>query len=140
VFGYLGDARWASIYAVAAGATVVWTSTWWGTGLPWHGGVAPGSVPDGAVAGLGLVTWAVLGSWLVIGWRTVAVEAGPVDNRGDLTARPATLPTGEPDARPRDTGMPGDAAMPGDAGMAGNGLAPAGEGTSPSRGSLSLPT
>jgi hypothetical protein len=140
VFGYLGDARWASIYAVAAGATVVWTSTWWGAGLPWHGGVAPGSVPDGAVAGLGLVTWVVLGSWLVIGWRTVAVEAGPVDSRGDLTARPATLPTGGPDARPRATGMPGDAAMPGDAGMAGNGLAPAGEGTSPSRGSLSLPT
>jgi hypothetical protein len=140
VFGYLGDARWASIYAVAAGATVVWTSTWWGTGLPWHGGVAPGSVPDGAVAGLGLVTWVVLGSWLVIGWRTVAVEAGPVDNRGDLPARPATLPTGGPDARPRDAGMPGDAAMASDAGMAGNGLAPAGEGTSPSRGSLSLPT
>jgi hypothetical protein len=140
VFGYLGDARWASIYAVAAGATVVWTSTWWGTGLPWHGGVAPGSVPDGAVAGLGLVTWVVLGSWLVIGWRTVAVEAGPVDNRGDLPARPATLPTGRPDARPRDAGMPGDAAMASDAGMAGNGLAPAGEGTSPSRGSLSLPT
>jgi hypothetical protein len=31
VFGYLGDARWASIYAVAAGATMLWTSTWWGT-------------------------------------------------------------------------------------------------------------
>jgi hypothetical protein len=28
VFGYLGDARWASIYAVAAGATLLWTSTW----------------------------------------------------------------------------------------------------------------
>jgi hypothetical protein len=27
VLGYLGDARWASIYAVAAGATLAWTST-----------------------------------------------------------------------------------------------------------------
>ena len=75
VFGYLGDARWASIYAVAAGATMLWTSTWWGTGVPWHGGVDPATVPSGAVAGLGLVTWVVLGSWLVLGWRTVAVEA-----------------------------------------------------------------
>jgi hypothetical protein len=56
VFGYLGDARWASIYAVVAGATLLWTSTWWGAGLPWHGGVDPATVPDGTVAGLGLVT------------------------------------------------------------------------------------
>src|SRR5215218_6021539 len=75
VFGYLGDARWASIYAVVAGATLLWTSTWWGNGLPWHGGVDPATVPSGAVAGLGLVTRVVLGSWLVLGWRTVAVEA-----------------------------------------------------------------
>jgi len=75
VFGYLGDARWASIYAVAAGACVGWTSTWWGIGLPWAAGVAPGTVPDGTIAGLGLVTWVVLGSWLFLGWRTVAVEA-----------------------------------------------------------------
>jgi len=34
VFGYLGDAGWASIYAVAAGATLLWTSTWWGSGVP----------------------------------------------------------------------------------------------------------
>ena len=34
VFGYLGDARWASIYAVAAGACAGWASTWWGAGLP----------------------------------------------------------------------------------------------------------
>jgi hypothetical protein len=59
VFGYLGDARWASIYAVAAGATLLWTSTWWGTGPPWHGGVGPATVPAGAVAGLGLITWVV---------------------------------------------------------------------------------
>ena len=45
VFGYLGDARWASIYAVAAGACVGWASTWWGTGLPWAAGVAPGQGP-----------------------------------------------------------------------------------------------
>jgi hypothetical protein len=76
VFGYLGDARWASIYAVAAGATLLWTSTWWGSGLPWHGGVHPATIPSGAVAGLGLVTWVVLGSWTVLGWRTAAVEAG----------------------------------------------------------------
>jgi hypothetical protein len=25
--------------AVAAGATLLWTSTWWGSGVPWHGGV-----------------------------------------------------------------------------------------------------
>jgi hypothetical protein len=79
VFGYLGDARWASIYAVAAGATLLWTSTWWGTGVPWHGGVDPATVPSGAVAGLSLVTWVVLGSWLVLGWRTVTVEAGAAD-------------------------------------------------------------
>ena len=102
VFGYLGDARWASIYAVVAGATLLWTSTWWGNGLPWHGGVDPATVPSGAVAGLGLVTWVVLG------WRTVAVEAaakartgavpgavaGAVDNRAHLDAPPATLPPG----------------------------------------------
>ena len=75
VFGYLGDARWASIYAVVAGATLLWTSTWWGSGLPWHGGVDPATIPSGAVAGLGLVTWVVLGSWTALGWRTVAVEA-----------------------------------------------------------------
>ena len=182
VFGYLGDARWASIYAVAAGATVVWTSTWWGTGLPWHGGVAPGTVPDGAMAGLGLVTWVVLASWLVIGWRTVmvesraaaeagtavgspaAVEAGAVDNRGDLATRSATLPPGGLDASPGYAGASGNgsagsgngsassgkgsassgkgsAGSAGDSGDgSGDGLASAGEGTSPSRGSLSLPT
>jgi hypothetical protein len=107
VFGYLGDARWASIYAVAAGATVAWTSTW-GSGLPWHGGVPPGTLPDGTVAGLALVTWVVLASWLAIGWRTVAVEAGAagvgsvpertgtegaVDNPEAPEARSATLPS-----------------------------------------------
>ena len=105
VFGYLGDARWASIYAVVAGATLLWTSTWWGSGLPWHGGVDPATVPSGAVAGLGLVTWVVLGSWVVLGWRTVAVEAaaakagavsravaGAVDNQAHLGPPSATLP------------------------------------------------
>ena len=177
VFGYLGDARWASIYAVAAGATVVWTSTWWGTGLPWHGGVAPGTVPDGAMSGLGLVTWVVLASWLVIGWRTVmvesraaaeagtavgsravvgsraAVDAGAVDNRGNLATRSATLPPGGLGASPGHAGASGNgSASSGNgsagsgngsassAGDSGDGLASAGEGTSPSRGSLSLPT
>jgi hypothetical protein len=113
VFGYLGDARWASIYAVTAGATLLWTSTWWGAGLPWHGGVDPATLPDGTMAGLGLVTWAVLGSWLVLGWRTVAVEAaagpgpapagsgalagagahaGAVDDRAHPATPSATLP------------------------------------------------
>jgi hypothetical protein len=121
VFGYLGDARWASIYAVAAGATVGWTSTWWGSGLPWAAGVAPGTVPDGTIAGLGLVAWVVLASWLLLGWRTVAVEAGAaeegavgtgvvgagvVDNRGNGHAPSATLPPGGADVAPRGSGVP----------------------------------
>jgi hypothetical protein len=90
VFGYLGDARWSSIYAVVAGATLLWTSTWWGTSLPWDGGVAATAVPAGSVAGLGLVTWVVVGSWLVLGWRTVLVEARSSAPR----ARPAAPPGG----------------------------------------------
>ena len=96
VFGYLGDARWASIYAVAAGATMLWTSTWWGTGVPWHGGVDPATVPSGAVAGLGLVTWVVLGSWLVLGWRTVAVEAVAVEAPAHPRPDAGSAPPGEP--------------------------------------------
>src|SRR5215211_741804 len=96
VFGYLGDARWASIYAVAAGATMLWTSTWWGTGVPGHGGVDPATVPSGAVAGLGLVTWVVLGSWLVLGWRTVAVEAGAVGTPAHPRPDAGSAPPGEP--------------------------------------------
>lgn len=96
VFGYLGDARWASIYAVAAGATMLWTSTWWGPGVPWHGGVDPATVPSGAVAGLGLVTWVVLGSWLVLGWRTVAVEAGAADTSAQPRPDAGAAPPGEP--------------------------------------------
>jgi hypothetical protein len=110
VFGYLGDARWASIYAVAAGATLLWTSTWWGSGLPWHGGVDPATIPSGAVAGLGLVTWVVLGSWTVLGWRTVAVEAGggAVDNRGHRARRSTTLPPGGADIGGGGSGVPAD--------------------------------
>jgi hypothetical protein len=144
VFGYLGDARWASVYAVAAGATVAWTSTLWGAGLPWHGGVAPGAVPDGTVAGLGLVTWAVLASWLFLGWRTVAVEAGSetgsVDNRGNLSSRPATLPPGGPDARPGVAGVPPNGLASPNGVASPNGLVPVGEGTGASRGSVRLPT
>jgi hypothetical protein len=93
----------------------------------------PVAVPAGAVAGLGLVTWTVLGSWLVLGWRTVAVEAagpepaGAVDSQRHLARRSATLPTGGPGASPGGAGVPaGD---------------PTGEvaGTSPSRGSVSVP-
>src|SRR5829696_1320191 len=115
VFGYLGDARWASIYAVAAGATLLWTSTWWGSGVPWHGGVDPATVPSGAVAALGLVSWVVLGSWAFLGWRTVTVESGSgmeegsgvgsgrgsdvgaVDNGARPASRAATLPPGGAD-------------------------------------------
>jgi hypothetical protein len=125
VFGYLGDARWASIYAVVAGATLLWTGTWFGTGLPWDGGIAATAVPAASVAGLGLATWAVLASWLVLGWRTIAVE-------------PAAPGQGlRPEADP-DTPVPADerayrASVP---------ARPMGrpeQGTSPSRRSVSLP-
>jgi len=174
VFGYLGDARWASIYAVVAGATLLWTSTWWGNGLPWHGAVDPATVPSGAVAGLGLVTWVVLATWVVLGWRTVAVEAakaqagavpgavagavpgavaGAVDNRAQLGSPSATLPPGGMDAGPGHTSAPanGSAPVPVPANGSANGSAPVNgsvlandgvpveQGTSPSRGSLSLP-
>jgi hypothetical protein len=125
VFGYLGDARWASIYAVVAGATLLWTSTWWGNGLPWDGGVAPGAVPGGLVAELGLASWVVVCSWLVIGWRTVAVEAG------------------DPGPDPRSADDP-DEPVPAD-GLAHRPTVPARprgrlrQGTSPSRRSVSLP-
>jgi hypothetical protein len=147
VFGYLGDARWASIYAVAAGATLLWTSTWWGTGLPWAGGVDPATVPSGAVAGLGLVTWVALGSWLVLGWRTVAVEAAAVDNRGTLprgssvdnrgtlAPRSATLPPGGVDAGQGEFVVPANGQAPAD----GQVTQENGPGTSPSRRSVSLP-
>jgi hypothetical protein len=168
VFGYLGDARWASIYAAAAGATLLWTSTWWGAGPPWHGGVDPGTVPDGAVAGLGLVTWAVLSSWLVLGWRTVAIEAaagpgtagrpaaravpagaggagGAVDDRGHLATRWATLPPGGVDAGGGEIGVPaygldsGNGLDSGSVLEPGDGSASGGRGTSSSRGSVGLP-
>ena len=147
VFGYLGDARWASIYAVAAGACVGWASTWWGAGLPWAAGVAPGTVPDGTIAGLGLVTWVVLGSWLYLGWRTVAVEAragtaaeamgeGAMDNRTPATRGWATLPVGAP-----DTGGSGSATPTvGARGSGGAGSGTPGNGHVPaSSGSVSLP-
>jgi len=136
VFGYLGDARWASIYAVAAGATLLWTSTWWGSGVPWHGGVDPATVPSGAVAALGLVTWVVLGSWAFLGWRTVTVESGPGMGSGsgmeagsgagrgsgsdagavDNGARPgsgaATLPPGGADIGGAGSGVPANDPAP----------------------------
>jgi hypothetical protein len=72
VFGYLGDARWASVYGLVAGATLVWTSTFWDRGLPWAG--TAGGPADGVSTLLCLLTWAVLLVWLGLGWRTVAVE------------------------------------------------------------------
>jgi hypothetical protein len=126
VFGYLGDARWASIYAVAAGATLAWTSTWWGSGVPWHGGVDPATIPSGAVAGLGLVTWVVLGSWLVLGWRTVMVEASVA--KGSEAA-----------AGPGSVGVPANGSPPANGSAPVDRTASVDEGTSSSRGSLSLP-
>jgi len=92
-------------------------------------GVPPASVPDGAVAGLSLVTWAVLGSWPLLGWRTVAVEAPEgVDDRAPL----ATLELG--------TGFePEDALAPADGLEPANGSRPAGQGAGPSRRSVGLP-
>ena len=139
VFGYLGDARWASIYAVAAGATVLWTSTWWGSGVPWHGGVDPAIVPSGAVAGLGLVTWVVLSSWAFLGWRTVTVESGPgMESASGVGSGPGS-DAGAVDngARPGSDGVPANDPDPDPE----NGPAPepVGRGTSSSRGSVSLP-
>jgi len=91
VFGYLGDARWASIYAAAAGAALLWTSAWLGPGLPWDGAVAPGAVPAGGRgAVLGLVAWVVLVVWSGLGWRTVAVESRRARDRDP--SPPATEP------------------------------------------------
>jgi hypothetical protein len=42
VLGYLGDARWASIYA---GATLLWTSTWWAPAHPGRAASTPESCP-----------------------------------------------------------------------------------------------
>ena len=50
-----------------------------------------------ALAGLGLVTWVVLGSWLMLGWRTVAVEAaGAVDTPAHPRPDAGSAPPGEP--------------------------------------------
>ena len=88
----------------------------------WHGGVDPATVPSGAVAGLGLVTWAVLGSWAFLGWRTVTIESGPGPGPG--------MEAG--------SGIGGAGC-----GVPANGSAPApepvGRGTSSSRGSVSWP-
>jgi hypothetical protein len=95
VFGYLGDARWASIYAAVAGAALLWTSAWWGSALPWDGGVAPGAVPAGGRgATLGLAAWAVLAVWVALGWRTVAIESRRARDRGPSPpAEPAPPPS-----------------------------------------------
>jgi hypothetical protein len=134
VFGYLGDARWASIYAVAAGATLLWTSTFWGSGLPWDGGVAVGTVPAGTVAGLGLTTWVVLCSWLALGWRTVAVEFAAARAADEPAAPPSEAPVAVDQVEP--TGPPEGAHR---APVPARPRVRPGHGTSPSRRSVSLP-
>ena len=100
-------------------------------------------VPDGTIAGLGLVAWVVLGSWLFLGWRTVAVEAGAgegaVDNRGNRQAGSATLPPGGVDAAPRGSGAPANGHVPAGGHVTASGHAPLDQGVGPSRGSVSLP-
>ena len=54
-----------------------------------------GVVGTGAIG----VSWVVLGSWLVLGWRTVAVEAGAADTSAHPRPDTASAPPGEP-ARP----------------------------------------
>jgi hypothetical protein len=161
VFGYLGDARWTSIYAVAAGVCVGWTSTWWGTGVPWDGGVAPGAVPDATTTGLALITSVVLGSWLFLGWRTIAVEARApegrpvgeraVDNQASASRGWATLPVGAPGTGGSGSGVPAggpapsngpapsSSGAPSNGGASSNGHVPAEQGVRPSSGSFSLP-
>jgi hypothetical protein len=91
VFGYLGDSRWATIYAAVAGATLLWTSTVWDRGLPWAG--PAGGQAGGATAALGLATWAVLLVWLGLGLRTVTVERG---HQPAAATRPPEAPAEEP--------------------------------------------
>jgi hypothetical protein len=94
VFGYLGDARWASVYNAVAGATLLWTVAWWGPGLPWDGGVAPDVLPAGGRgAALGLATWLVLAAWAATGWRTVALETW---TRGRHQPTPGRAPAPAP--------------------------------------------
>jgi hypothetical protein len=106
VFGYLGDARWASIYAAVAGAALLWTLAWWGPGPPWDGGVAPGAVPAGGRgAALGLAAWAVLAVWVALGWRTVAVESRGTRAQGP--SPPAAEPAPPPSTPARALAPPG---------------------------------
>ena len=84
VFGYLGDARWASVYGLAAGPMLAWTSTRWHRGVPWAAATA-GPV-DGVTTVLGLATWAVLLAWLAVGVRTVALERGATAGAATATA------------------------------------------------------
>jgi hypothetical protein len=63
--------------------------------VPRHGGVDPATVPSGTVAGLSLVTWVVLGSWLVLGWPTVTVEAGAADTPAHLHPDAGSASPGE---------------------------------------------
>jgi hypothetical protein len=123
VFGYLGDARWASIYAVAAGATLLWTATWWGSGVPWDGGVDPATVPAGSVAGLSLVTWVVLSSWLFLGWRTITIESGAAADPGAGPGLGTATDPGAVDSPAHPPPLVGYAPPPGDPAAAGRGAA-----------------
>jgi hypothetical protein len=128
VFSYLGDARWASIYAVVAGACVGWTSTWWGTGLPWAAGVAPRHRPrrhhrrprPGHLGGAGVVAVPGVADG---GGRGEARGGGGVDGRGGCGqpgvpfARLGYLPVGAPIPAGRGPGCPPTAMCPPPAGL-----------------------
>ena len=149
VFGYLGDARWASIYAVAAGATMAWTSTWWGSGVPWHGGVDPATIPTGRG---GRPRPGHLGGARLLGVPGLAhghgrggdcgqpgkcsPPQGTMDNQEDLATRGAVdnqanlahpvgyAPPGGVDAGPGHTGTPENGHVPGNGSVPANGAAP----------------
>ena len=125
VFDYLGDARWASIYAVVAGACVGWTSTWWGTGLPWPPGSPPApspSAPSPASAWSPGWCWRRGCSWGGGRWPSRQGQCG----RGLWTTRRPVRAPGLPPGWGPDTGGPGS-------GVPANGHVPA------SSGSVSLP-
>jgi hypothetical protein len=142
MFGYLGDARWASTYAVAAGATLLWTSTWWGAGVPWDDGVAPAPSPMGRWPAWspgwslapGRSSAGARSPWEAGAGGSGAGGAGGVDDRAPVAAGSAMLPRGV-GSGPGGFGAPAN-------GSAANGSIPDDPdpgGASPSRRSVGVP-